>query len=99
MITNMPQDIEFFDGDAVTSGSLATFLSSEANRLAGLSGSTLGAILTSAATVIVAIIVGCSFGWKLALVCTATMPIMLTCGYFRFYVSYALLLCSLKVTL
>ncbi|KAF2264957.1 P-loop containing nucleoside triphosphate hydrolase protein [Lojkania enalia] len=79
------QDIEFFDGDTVTSGSLAAFLSTEANRLAGISGSTLGAIITSVATVIVAIIIGLSYGWKLALVCTATIPIMLACGYFRFY--------------
>ncbi|KAH7130253.1 P-loop containing nucleoside triphosphate hydrolase protein [Dendryphion nanum] len=79
------QDIEFFDGDTVTSGSLATFLSSEANRLAGISGSVLGSIINSVACVIVAIIVGCSFGWKLALVCTATIPLMLACGYFRFY--------------
>lgn len=79
------QDIEFFDSDTVTSGSLATFLSSEANRLAGLSGSTLGTILTSISTVLVAIIVGLSFGWKLALVCTSTIPLMLACGYFRFH--------------
>lgn len=81
----MRQDIEFFDSDAVTSGSLAVFLSSEANRLAGLSGSTLGAIITACASVIVAIIVGVSFGWKLALVCTSTIPLVLGCGYFRFY--------------
>jgi len=79
------QDIEFFDSDTVTSGSLATFLSSEANRLAGLSGSTLGAIITACGSVFVAIIVGLSFGWKLALVCTSTIPLVITCGYFRFH--------------
>ncbi|KAF2475413.1 leptomycin B resistance protein pmd1 [Lindgomyces ingoldianus] len=78
------QDIEFFDGDAVTSGSLATFLSSEANRLAGMSGSTLGAIVMAVATIISAIVIACSFGWKLALVCTSTLPILIGCGYFRF---------------
>jgi ATP-binding cassette subfamily B (MDR/TAP) protein 1 len=79
------QDIEFFDGETVTSGALATFLSSEANRLAGMSGSTLGAIITAAATVVAAIALGCAYGWKLALVCTSTIPLMLSCGYFRFY--------------
>ncbi|KAF2438025.1 P-loop containing nucleoside triphosphate hydrolase protein [Karstenula rhodostoma CBS 690.94] len=79
------QDIEFFDSDTVTSGSLAAFLSSEANRLAGMSGSTLGAIITACASVVVAIIVGLSFGWKLALVCTSTIPFVIGCGYFRFY--------------
>lgn len=77
--------MEFFDGDTVTSGALASFLSSEANRLAGLSGSTLGTIVSAASSIVVAIIVACSFGWKLALVCTSTIPLVLACGYFRFY--------------
>lgn len=79
------QDIEFFDGEAVTSGSLATFLSSEANRLAGLSGSTLGTIISAFATVVIAIAIGCVFGWKLALVCSACIPLVLACGYYRFH--------------
>ncbi|KAF1848955.1 leptomycin B resistance protein pmd1 [Cucurbitaria berberidis CBS 394.84] len=79
------QDMEFFDGETVTSGALANFLSSEANRLAGLSGSTLGTIISSASAIIVSIIVGCSFGWKLALVCSSTIPLVVICGYFRFY--------------
>ncbi|KAG9185384.1 ATP-binding cassette, subfamily B (MDR/TAP), member 1 [Alternaria panax] len=79
------QDMEFFDGDTVTSGALSNFLSSEANRLAGLSGSTLGTIVSAASSILVAFIVGCSFGWKLALVCSSTIPIVIACGYFRFY--------------
>ncbi len=78
------QDMEFFDGETVTSGALANFLSSEPNRLAGLSGATLGAILSASSSIIVATIVGCSFGWKLALVCISTIPLMLACGYFRY---------------
>ncbi|KAJ4372965.1 hypothetical protein N0V83_003256 [Neocucurbitaria cava] len=78
------QDMEFFDGETVTSGALANFLSSEANRLAGLSGSTLGTIVSSASSILIAFIVGCSFGWKLALVCTSTIPLVVGCGYFRF---------------
>ncbi|OSS43271.1 hypothetical protein B5807_12119 [Epicoccum nigrum] len=77
------QDIEFYDGNTVTSGTLSSFLSSESNRLAGLSGSILGTIVSAASSVLVAIIIGCSFGWKLALVCTATIPLVLVCGYFR----------------
>ncbi|EUC43635.1 hypothetical protein COCMIDRAFT_6944 [Bipolaris oryzae ATCC 44560] len=79
------QDMEFFDGDAVTSGALSNFLSSEANRLAGLSGATLGTIVSAVASILVAFIVGCSFGWKLSLVCSSTIPLVLGCGYFRFY--------------
>ncbi|KAL6705018.1 hypothetical protein ACN47E_007421 [Coniothyrium glycines] len=79
------QDMEFYDGEMVTSGALANFLSSEANKLAGLSGSTLGTIVSAGASIIAAILVGLSFGWKLALVCSATIPLLLGCGYFRFY--------------
>lgn len=79
------QDMEFYDGEMVTSGALANFLSTESTRLAGLSGSTLGTIVSAGASIIVAVIVGCSFGWKLALVCTSTIPLVLACGYFRFY--------------
>jgi ATP-binding cassette subfamily B (MDR/TAP) protein 1 len=79
------QDMEFFDGEAVTSGSLAIFLSSEANRLARLSGFTLVTIISAVATVIIAIAVACSFGWKLALVSSACIPLMLACGYYRFH--------------
>jgi ATP-binding cassette subfamily B (MDR/TAP) protein 1 len=83
---DISKDIEFFDSDAVTSGSLASFLSTEANRLAGISGAVLGTILAACAAIVAAIIVGLIFGWKLALVCTATMPLLLGCGYFRFHV-------------
>ncbi|KAH7379491.1 P-loop containing nucleoside triphosphate hydrolase protein [Pyrenochaeta sp. MPI-SDFR-AT-0127] len=77
------QDMEFYDSSLVTSGALANFLSSESNRLAGLSGATLGTIVSGGASVLIAIIVGCSFGWKLALVCTSTIPLVLACGFFR----------------
>ncbi|PVH90812.1 hypothetical protein DM02DRAFT_401817 [Periconia macrospinosa] len=77
------QDIEFYDSDVATSGALATFLSSESNRLAGLSGSNLGTVLSAAASVFIGIAVGCAFGWKLALVCTSTIPLLLACGYLR----------------
>jgi ATP-binding cassette, subfamily B (MDR/TAP), member 1 len=54
-------------------------------HLAGLSGSTLGTILTTATTLFAALAVGIAFGWKLGLVCTATVPILLGCGFFRFW--------------
>jgi ATP-binding cassette subfamily B (MDR/TAP) protein 1 len=53
-----------------------------------MSGATLGTILGAGAAIIVAIIVGLVFGWKLALVCISTMPLLLGCGYFRFHVRF-----------
>jgi ATP-binding cassette, subfamily B (MDR/TAP), member 1 len=80
------QDIAFFDADQNSSGTLASFLSIETNQLAGISGATLGAIINFTVTIIGATAVSCSFGWKLALVCVSTMPVLLSCGFLRFWV-------------
>ena len=52
----------------------------------GLSGSTLGSFLSALTTVVAALALGISFGWKLGLVCAATIPVLLACGFFRFWI-------------
>ncbi|KAI9888957.1 MAG: GTPase-activating protein [Vezdaea aestivalis] len=79
------QDIAFFDEDSNTSGALTSFLSTETTHLAGLSGITLGTLCTVTTTLASAIIISVIIGWKLGLVCTATIPILLLCGFFRFW--------------
>jgi ATP-binding cassette subfamily B (MDR/TAP) protein 1 len=79
------QDISFFDRDENAAGALTSFLSTETTHLAGLSGSTLGTILVVTTTLIAAIVVSVAIAWKLALVCTSTIPILLACGFFRFW--------------
>ncbi|KAI0854514.1 P-loop containing nucleoside triphosphate hydrolase protein [Xylaria cubensis] len=81
--TMLRQDVAFFDENPT--GALTFFLSTEATHVAGLSGATLGTLLTVATTLISSIAVALVFGWKLALVCTATVPVILACGFFRFY--------------
>ena len=81
----MRQDIAFFDRDENTAGALTSFLSTQTQHLASLSGSTLGTILTSATTLIASFAVALAFGWKLALVIISTTPILLGCGFFRFW--------------
>ena len=83
--TMLRQDISFFDQDENTTGSLTSFLSTETTRLAGLSGSTLGTIIMVSTTLVAALIVALAIGWKLGLVCTATVPVLLGCGYYRFF--------------
>ncbi|KAF2503341.1 multidrug resistance protein-like protein 1 [Lophium mytilinum] len=80
------QDMSFFDTDEVTSGSLSSFLATEPNRLAGISGAILGTLLTATATILGGFAVAASFGWKLALVSVSTVPFLLACGYWRFQV-------------
>ncbi|KAK8257312.1 ABC multidrug transporter Mdr1 [Phyllosticta capitalensis] len=80
------QDIEFFDDDENNSGALTTFLSVETSNLAGLSGPTLGTIMTVLTTLIGCLSLGLAIGWKLGLVCLSCIPILLGCGFLRFWV-------------
>ena len=83
--TMLRQDIAFFDKEENSPGALTSFLSIETTHLAGLSGATLGTILVVLTTLVGSISLSSAIGWKLALVCTATIPILLGCGFFRFW--------------
>ncbi|KAG7290855.1 hypothetical protein NEMBOFW57_000860 [Staphylotrichum longicolle] len=79
------QDVEFFDRDENSAGALTSFLGTETTHVAGLSGSTLGTLIMVSTTLVAACTVALAVGWKLALVCIATMPIVIGCGFFRFW--------------
>ncbi|KAK2012983.1 ABC transporter [Colletotrichum eremochloae] len=83
--TMLRQDVAFFDKEENTAGALTSFLSTETTHLAGLSGVTLGTLLMVSTTLIAAMALAIAIGWKLALVCTATIPILIGCGFFRFW--------------
>jgi ATP-binding cassette, subfamily B (MDR/TAP), member 1 len=83
--TILRQDIAYFDQDDHAAGGLTSFLSVETTHLAGISGSTLGTILMVSTTLWASMIISLAVGWKLALVCISTVPVLLGCGYFRFY--------------
>jgi ATP-binding cassette subfamily B (MDR/TAP) protein 1 len=80
------QEISYFDLDTNSAGALTSSLSKGTNDLAGISGATLGAVLNLITTIIAAIIISCIIGWKLGLVCSATIPVLLLCGFSRFWV-------------
>lgn len=79
------QDITFFDREENSTGALTSFLSTETKHLSGVSGVTLGTILMTSTTLGAAIIISLSLGWKLALVCISVVPVLLSCGFLRFY--------------
>ena len=79
------QDIEFFDKAENSVGALISTLANQTTQLAGISGITLGTILQSITTLFTGLIAGIAIGWKLGLVCTATVPFLLFCGYCRFH--------------
>ncbi|KAK3375110.1 P-loop containing nucleoside triphosphate hydrolase protein [Podospora didyma] len=83
--TMLRQDVEFFDLDENSAGALTSFLSTETTHVAGLSGVTLGTLIMVFTTLISACTVSLVFGWKLALVCISTMPVVIGCGFFRFW--------------
>ncbi|KAB8290415.1 hypothetical protein EYC80_010847 [Monilinia laxa] len=74
------QEIAFFDDKSNSAGTLVSFLSTEAADLAGISGGTLGMILIAVSTLISAFVVGVVFGWKLALVCSSVIPVLVASG-------------------
>ncbi|KAI0399242.1 ABC transporter [Xylaria palmicola] len=79
------QDVAFFDKEENTPGALTSFLSTETTHVAGLSGVTLGTLLTITTTLISSIILGLAIGWKLALVCISAVPVIIAAGYFRYH--------------
>lgn len=83
--TMLRQDIQFFDREENNAGALTTFLSTETTHLAGLSGVTLGTIMSVSTTLFASIALAIAIGWKVGLVCTATVPVLLACGFLRFW--------------
>jgi ATP-binding cassette subfamily B (MDR/TAP) protein 1 len=77
------EKVEFFDEDANSTGNLLSTLSSDVGDLAGLSGPVVGGVLTFIATILGGIIISLAIGWKLALVCVATIPLVVLCGWAR----------------
>ncbi|RAQ50582.1 ABC multidrug transporter Mdr1 [Aspergillus flavus] len=83
--TILRQDITFFDREENSTGALTSFLSTETKHLSGVSGVTLGTILMTSTTLGAAIVISLAIGWKLALVCISVVPVLLACGFYRFY--------------
>lgn len=77
------QDMSFFNEPHHTVGALTALLSSSSTKLSGLSGAILGAILTALGTLVGGVALSLAVGWKLALVCAATVPVVLGCGWAR----------------
>ena len=77
------QDVEFFDRDENSSGSLTSSLSDNPQKINGLAGITLGTIVQSIATLIAGSILGLAFIWKVALVGIACIPFVISTGYIR----------------
>ncbi|KAG9118341.1 GTPase-activating protein, partial [Ceratobasidium sp. 392] len=81
------QDIGWFDEDkhslSLQTGALTSTLSDNPQKVSGLAGVTLGAIVQSIACLIGGSVIGLAYGWKLALVAIACIPLVVSAGYIR----------------
>ncbi|KAH9936165.1 P-loop containing nucleoside triphosphate hydrolase protein [Fomitopsis serialis] len=77
------QDIEYFDEDEHNTGQLTSSLSDNPQKVNGLAGVTLGAIVQAISTLICGTIIGIIFAWKLGLVALACTPVLFSAGYIR----------------
>lgn len=79
------QEMAYFDVEEHSTGALTTFLSTEAIAIAGLSGVTAATIISAMVTLITAIVISIALSWKMGLVCTACVPLLVGGGFFRLY--------------
>lgn len=76
-------DISFFDNEKNSSGSLISIITKDGQSIEGLGGATLGQVLNSAAVLLGGLILAIVVNWRLGLVVTACMPILVGCGFLR----------------
>ena len=79
----MRLDIAFFDHKNNNPGTLTTILAKEAAAIDGLAGSTFGQIMTSLTTLIGGVATGIPYSWRVGLVATSLVPILIGCGFLR----------------
>jgi ATP-binding cassette subfamily B (MDR/TAP) protein 1 len=75
--------VEYFDHDKNSTGALTSGLSDGPQKVNGLAGITLGAIVQSISTVICGIVIGLAYGPRLAAVGIACIPLVISAGYIR----------------
>ncbi|KJK66070.1 ATP-binding cassette domain of a mitochondrial protein MTABC3 [Aspergillus parasiticus SU-1] len=80
----LQKELSFFGKTEHSTGHLIGFLSSGITKIVGVSGISLGLVLESLAMLITGIVIGWAYGWELAGVATATIPLILISGYLQF---------------
>lgn len=78
--TILRQEIGWFDADKNNVGALVTRLSSDAASLKGFTGATFSAVLNALGTLITALVISFSNGWKLTLLILSFTPLMVLTG-------------------
>lgn len=77
------QDIEYFDSDRNNTGTLVSNLSNSPQKVNGLAGATLSAIIQAMATITLGVVLGLVYIWKIGLVGMACIPLLMSTGYIQ----------------
>ncbi|ORY49292.1 P-loop containing nucleoside triphosphate hydrolase protein [Leucosporidium creatinivorum] len=77
------QDIAFFDRDENSTGRLTAQVTDLAQKVTSLFGVTGAVLVEKSVCLIIGAVIGLCFGWRLALVGIATIPIAIGAGYVR----------------
>ncbi|KAI5993497.1 P-loop containing nucleoside triphosphate hydrolase protein [Pisolithus albus] len=77
------QDIQFFDRVENNTGMLTTRVNDHPQKVEGLAGVTLGAIIQAFTSLISSSIIGLAYAWKPALVGIACVPLVFSAGFIR----------------
>lgn len=84
--TLLDKDMAFFDMAEHGVGALTSFISTEPSSIAGIGCYAVGTYIMALTTLIGAMAASIAVGWKLGLVGSATVPILLVCGLLRYRV-------------
>ncbi|KAK9313990.1 hypothetical protein V1524DRAFT_409209 [Lipomyces starkeyi] len=79
------QDISFFDKSENTAGALTSAISKDSGAIEGLSGVTLGQIISSMIMIFGGVGIGLVVAIKLAAVTSPCVPLLLGAGFYKFY--------------
>ncbi|KXN70088.1 multidrug resistance protein 1 [Conidiobolus coronatus NRRL 28638] len=79
----LKQETGWFDRSSNSTGNITSKLSTDPQDISGLGGAVLGSIIQSSFNLFGSLIVSFIFGWKLAIVATVCVPILLFSGYFE----------------
>ncbi|KAL7626127.1 hypothetical protein AAE478_002897 [Parahypoxylon ruwenzoriense] len=74
------QDLQWHQSEDRTPSMLLSYITSDSAAVGGLTGSIIGTIFSICVNFFVAVILSLIVAWKIAIVCLATMPIMLGSG-------------------
>ena len=77
----LSRNVAFYEEEQNSVAKLIRIVFDSSEAMTGFSGAILGATLTGSFTILAALSLGCALGWKLALVCGATIPLIVICGF------------------